>query len=187
MRVRRHVVQAGPGAHDRRARAGGIAVREAAALVLDDRLVDDLVAPQRGAGSGIASRRVWPRRRKWKPVSSSTTIGRSAGRSSTGPTSTSWRQSGRTGSSGASSADARPHATTRTSCGTSRASTPSRTSTPRSAARRTSSRATSPGSATPSSRQSDRAEDVVGAEAADPAGVDVLDRHAEPALQLGAR
>ena len=89
---------------------------EARAHVLDEGLVDRLVArparasardtraagTRRGGGSGTSS----PPRRP-SAVSS--------GRPSIGPTSTSCRTSGRIGSSGRSSADCQPHATTSTS------------------------------------------------------------------------
>ena len=143
---------------------------------------------QRAVGSRIASRRNASRRRKWNVVSSSTTIGSVSGRPSTRThvdelaDERADRQLGER-----ARPNARPHATTSTSPSTSRASVCSRTSTPRSAARRTSSRATSRAgsrrrprgrSPAPSTSSVRRPRDL--------GGVDVLDRDAEPALQLGA-
>ena len=153
MGVGRHVVQAGPRVHDRCSGRRRIAVCKAAAPVLDEVVVDDLIRRPAWLGLGRAARRrVSPRRLKWKVVSSSIVIGRSAGRPAIGPTSTKLpaerpdrqrRLKLRRGS------PARDHQHVAFEL---EASVRSRTSTPSSAARPQAQRVTASGSATPSSQ-----------------------------------
>ena len=167
MRVGRHVVEAGPRALDLGPAAGGNRWASRSSRSPKTRLVDRRVeAPARlrrrpspaRAGRGCA-------RRKWKPVSCSTTIGRSSAhverrRLEQLPAERPDRQVRRPHRPRPRPTTGRSRSTS-TSHSTSSARTPSRTSTPRSAARRTSSRATAGGSATRRCRHTTAPSDVV--------------------------
>ena len=89
MRVRRHVVEAGPGTHNGRVSRSRVPVRQPSAPVLDEGVVDGLgPVPPRRRLPHREPQPSEPTRRKWK-ADSSTVIGRSRARPRTGPTSAS--------------------------------------------------------------------------------------------------
>ena len=74
VRVGRHVVEAGPGACDAGAGGGRIAVRHALQPIRDERLVDLGAVRPSAASARTSPSRPPSTRRKWKPVTASTTI-----------------------------------------------------------------------------------------------------------------
>ena len=184
MGVRRHVVEARPRAGDARPRRRRVAMSEPLEPVVEHRFVHRLFEAPARLGSDIAMRRQSSRRRKWKPVSASTTIGRSSGSPSIGSVSSNWRASGRIGSSTPNSPEYAPAAITSRSRSNSRASVRSCTSTPSSAARRTTSRVSAGGSATPSVAQNTAPSTSSASSPRHEARIDLLDRDAELRLEL---
>ena len=171
MRVRGHVVEAGPGPAKWGPPRRRIAARRdarAGPWRSDRRLPRD--APSRRRLRHRQPEPVGATRRKWKSVSASKTIGSFCGRPSIGAGVDELTAEGPDGKVDAvargrdSGRPARRTQATRTSLSSASPSVSSRTSAPCSTARRTSSRVTPAGSEMPSSPQNDAAEDIVGGE-----------------------